>query len=430
MPRTPKKKAAAADAAESKVPPKKRPKRTRKAPKAKAKAEKASAPDDAAEDSVVFVHNVTLDDDESEPGAEASARLISALNALSKEPLGSVETKRREARVCIHLGVSVREAELSPPLLLSVLSGDWSLTLLELGSLGSLVAAAGLLPGEKVNVKGSCTLKGLAAFLCTKAAVTRLYNTYLEAVFFTFPREERPLRRDMEQLQTILFHDRLTLLSQFAFNVGLYYATPGYYPPAGNVAPLHEPVLRLVSNHYLLSFGMYWMHELPFLWEKIHSYHHWAKHPLSRNTYDDHWLDNLGNAVVGHFCAQALLPLDHGTFWFSHIFRIFESLEKLGEALCCELWLQLGPPVAEVFSLCADCAPPRLASRRAQRVQLHLQLNRRSLGLRLRHAESGPGLGDAGRARALLAVCLLPVVSVTAVAIMKLQRDGFSLSQR
>ena len=36
------------------------------------------------------------------------------------------------------------------------------------------------------------------------------------------------------------------------------------------------------------------MHVVPWLWDKIHSYHHWAKHPLSRNTYDDHWLDNLG----------------------------------------------------------------------------------------------------------------------------------------
>ena len=46
-----------------------------------------------------------------------------------------------------------------------------SLTLLELGSLGGLVAAAWLLPAEKVNVKGSWTLKELAAFLCTKATI-------------------------------------------------------------------------------------------------------------------------------------------------------------------------------------------------------------------------------------------------------------------
>ena len=32
-----------------------------------------------------------------------------------------------------------------------------------------------------------------------------------------------------------------------------------------------------------------------------------------------------------------LLPLDRGSFWFSHIFRILESLEKLGSSGCSEL---------------------------------------------------------------------------------------------
>ena len=54
--------------------------------------------------------------------------------------------------------------------------------------------------------------------------------------------------------------------------------------------------------------GMYWMHRAlhanPMLWRRIHSFHHFAKHPLSRNTYEDHWLDNLANAVVGHGIAQ------------------------------------------------------------------------------------------------------------------------------
>ena len=75
----------------------------------------------------------------------------------------------------------------------------------------------------------------------------------------------------------------------------------------------------------------------------------------------------------------------------------------------------------QVFPICADATPPRLASRRPQGMllagscacsrlgvltfeciitlapnfrQLHLQLHRRSLGLRLRHAKSGPGIGD------------------------------------
>lgn len=60
-----------------------------------------------------------------------------------------------------------------------LLSGDLPLTLLELGSLGGLVAAAWLLPSEKVDVKGSWSLKELAAFLCTKEGALEV------AVFLT-----------------------------------------------------------------------------------------------------------------------------------------------------------------------------------------------------------------------------------------------------
>lgn len=232
-----------------------------------------------------------------------------------------------------------------------LLSGHWGITLLEFGSLASVSAAAYLVPA-KVDVKGSMPLREFAAFLWAKAAVSRLYNTYCEAIFFSFPNHriqpprEHALKnkkdlcgREEEQLRTIVFHDHLTLLSQFAFNVSLYFAVPGYYPAATTtVAPWYERALKVLANHYVMSFGMYWthraLHVVPFLWEKIHSYHHWAKHPLSRNTYQDHWLDNLGNAMIGHVCAQILVPLDRGCFWFSHLFRILESLEKHSGVSC------------------------------------------------------------------------------------------------
>jgi len=67
---------------------------------------------------------------------------------------------------------------------------------------------------------------------------------------------------------------------------------------------------------------------VPFLWRRIHVIHHWARHPLSRNTYQDHWLDNFGNAVVGEVAAQILLPIDGPFFVVSRLFRIMESLEK------------------------------------------------------------------------------------------------------
>lgn len=232
-----------------------------------------------------------------------------------------------------------------------LLSGDVCSTLMELLTLGSVTAAAALLPPQQVNVEGSMSLKQFAAFLWTKAAVARLYNTYCEAVFFACPQYRiQPSRehalvnkkdlmgRTQKDFETICFHDKLTLLSQFALNVGLYYALPGYYPAADVVQPWPERILRLLGNHYLMSFSMYWMHRgyhvVPFLWKYIHSYHHWAKHPLSRNTYQDHWLDNFGNAIVGHLCASILIPLDNKTFWFSQLFRVFESLEKHSGVSC------------------------------------------------------------------------------------------------
>ena len=67
-----------------------------------------------------------------------------------------------------------------------LLSGDVSLTLLEVGSLGGLVAAAWLLPAEKVNVKGSWTLKELAAFLCTKATWIADFLPLIESFWLRF----------------------------------------------------------------------------------------------------------------------------------------------------------------------------------------------------------------------------------------------------
>ena len=49
------------------------------------------------------------------------------------------------------------------------------------------------------------------------------------------------------------------------------------------------------------------LHVNGWLWKHIHSLNHWAKHPLSRNTYQDHWVDNFANSIVGFFFAQVLV---------------------------------------------------------------------------------------------------------------------------
>ena len=239
---------------------------------------------------------------------------------------------------------------------------------------------------------------------------------------------------------------RLTLISQFAFNVGLYYAIPGYYPAAEVVVPLRERALRLVGNHYLLSFGMYWMHRalhvVPWLWEKIHSYHHWAKHPLSRNTYDDHWLDNLGNAVIGHFCAQVLLPLDRNTFWFSHLIRILESLEKHSGVSCglnLAHQLQRFLPFAQMphhhdwhheghkgsnytFTSIGGLWDCIFGTRKVGRAP-EIMASQTTLMDRVQGKK-------AGRTRSFLdhpVLVLTPVFSVAALAFAKLHRDNYSL---
>ena len=230
-------------------------------------------------------------------------------------------------------------------------SGSLPMTLLEISILCGITFTASL--GPSVNTANSMPLFEVATYLWVASVVRRLYNTYCEAVFFSFPQyrtqgiQEHALAssakdlcgRDHEQLKTIEFHDLLTMLSQFGLEIAIYYSIPGYFPPVQKTyAPWYQRFGMLVLNHYVMSFAMYWMHRalhsVPFLWEHIHSLHHYARHPLSRNTYQDHWLDNLGNAIVGHACAQILVPLDHDLFWFSHIFRILESLEKHSGVSC------------------------------------------------------------------------------------------------
>jgi len=230
-------------------------------------------------------------------------------------------------------------------------SGEWFATGLELSLLGGLTVFATCLGGW-VNVSGSMPLLELATFMWIFSLLRRLYNSYLESVFFSFPQHRtQPIKehalksrkdlvgREPDQLERIVQHDRYTMVSQFCLDVSIYYLIPGYYPvQLESYPPMYRRVLQLVLNHYLMSFGMYWMHRAlhvnPWLWRNIHSFHHWAKHPLSRTTYQDHWFDNFGNALIGHFCAQILIPLDHDFFWVSRIFRICESLEKHSGVSC------------------------------------------------------------------------------------------------
>lgn len=76
----------------------------------------------------------------------------------------------------------------------------------------------------------------------------------------------------------------------------------------------------------------YWAHrfyhENDFLWKNLHSVHHWAYRPQAHNTFEDHWLENTINALVGNYLAQYLFPLGPTTFHLVRLLRLLESLEK------------------------------------------------------------------------------------------------------
>jgi len=242
-----------------------------------------------------------------------------------------------------------------------LLSADIPATMMEVLLVGGLFLVGSM---YQVQVTHSMPLLDLAYFMLLFSVIRRLYNSYLEAVFCSFPQyRTQPVRehalktakdltgRDLTQLASIVKHDRLTLISQFLLDVSIYFMVPGYYPAQqDSYDTLHTRILRLIINHYVMSFGMYWMHRAlhvhPWLWRRIHSLHHWAKHPLSRTTYQDHWADNFGNAIVGHFFAQIIVPLDYQFFLVSRLFRICESLEKHSGVSC---WFNIAHSLQKYF---------------------------------------------------------------------------------
>ena len=224
-----------------------------------------------------------------------------------------------------------------------MLSCDPLATVLELTCLFVLSLISWL---YAIQAQGSMSLLEVAMGMCVLSVLRRVYNNYLEAVYCTFPlHRTQPIKqhmlkgerdlvgRDKEQLAAIVVQDRLTFISQFCLDLFVYFSLPGFYPAhSTTTSSVTRRILQLVLNHYVMSFGMYWthraLHKNVWLWRNIHSIHHWAKHPLSRTTYQDHWFDNFGNAIVGHIFAQILVPLDAQMFWVSRVLRVCESLEK------------------------------------------------------------------------------------------------------
>ena len=224
-----------------------------------------------------------------------------------------------------------------------MLSSDRLATAMEVSALSFLTGIAWF---YEIRVEHSMSLLEVAIAMCVLSLFKRVYNNYLEAIFCAYPenrtqsvkdhalKNEKDLAgRDKDQLAILVTQDRLNFISRFCLDLLVYFMIPGFY-----LEMYPQPcsflgrILQLLLNHYFMSFSMYWFHRAqhknPWFWKNIHSLHHWAKHPISRTTYQDHWLDNFGMATTGHIFAQILFPLDGYMFWFSRIIRVCESLEK------------------------------------------------------------------------------------------------------
>ena len=94
--------------------------------------------------------------------------------------------------------------------------------------------------------------------------VRRLYNAYLEGVWFAFPKyrtqppKEHKLKnakdlcgRDLKQLEELDWHNKLTACTQFALNLALYYGLPGYVRPPP-VCPPEPDFDSAAPSHVLL----------------------------------------------------------------------------------------------------------------------------------------------------------------------------------
>jgi len=158
----------------------------------------------------------------------------------------------------------------------------------------------------------SMALADVALYMWGAALFRRVYNAYLEACYFSFPQfrtqppREHALKnrtdlsgRDLDQVKKIELHDKLTMLSQFALEMAIYWTLPGFYPSSTVAHDTWERALRLVANHFVLSFGT--VIAPLFFTARLHDVHHLSNHPphLPSHTHNR-------NTVMSHSAASSL----------------------------------------------------------------------------------------------------------------------------
>merc|ERR1712233_276958 len=122
-----------------------------------------------------------------------------------------------------------------------LLSADTLSTVIEALLLSSLLLVGRLFP-EETKPKGSMPLQEVAMAMVLMSLQRRLYNSYLEAVYCSFPdqrtqpasehklkKEKDIVGRERDQVEAIVHQDRLTLVSQFLLELTFYSLVPGYF---------------------------------------------------------------------------------------------------------------------------------------------------------------------------------------------------------
>jgi len=190
------------------------------------------------------------------------------------------------------------------------------------------------------------SIDGLVMYMVVSTVINAGYTAWLKYIHKIRPQDhvysvrqvkvnEDACGRTAEQLRSLEWHNIGTTLFDYLFAIGSWILNAEVFWPAFVSSKPLNPIIELcyaVFHLYILSFFMYWTHRTyhqnEYLWNYLHSVHHWAYRPQAHNTFEDHCVENALNALVGNYLAQYLFPLGPTTFHLVRLLRLLESLEK------------------------------------------------------------------------------------------------------
>lgn len=222
------------------------------------------------------------------------------------------------------------------------------------------------------------------------AAVGRVCNFFFETLYFSCPRLRMEPSHDhalkatkeltpLERINTgaLVRNDRLALVGRCLGVMGLFYAMPRHDQSSetGPTTSCGSILLLLGGNHLIASSsGMLMCQALmmfPGSRESILSHRSRGKHPVSRNTCQDHWLEHVAIVPIGSIFGQILAPLEFRSFGFLLLLRAAQQAERQsGVSFCSTLVSRLGSQIGlgDFCNVFFGLPPPR-QGRKAQHLE-------------------------------------------------------------